>query len=485
MVKDIIYLQEEENKMQEKKKREFPDVYALLFIMCVLAMVATWIIPAGTFERVKEGSINKVVAGSFQYVAANPQTPWDMLQAIYQAFVNSSSTIFMIFFCGAAIAMLEESKSLSTAFTVLARKLRGKEAVAMAVIMFSLGLGNSAGVFGNLGIAIVPIGVFLAKAMGGDAFLGFLIIYFGLMSGMSIGFANPGILGLAQTIAELPIFSGTLPRVICCVANITFLFFVTVRYYKTIKKDPTKSLNYEPGMQPYEYMGTVSGETGADSECAALSKRQILVMTVFGVGVIACVTFTIRNSWTTKQISSWFLGLGIVTGIVSGFDMNKIARTFIKGCKPMVFASFMVGFATAVSLVMTDGQVMDTIVNALSMPLNAMGSVLGAGFMVVINALINLLIPSGSGQAAVVMPLMMPLADLSGITRQVAVQAFQFGDGLSNLATPLNGPLMGCLALAGVNFPKYFKWAIKYIFIEIGVAVLVTMGLQLAGWTGL
>ncbi|MFR1078230.1 hypothetical protein [Enterocloster sp.] len=153
--------------MQEKKKREFPDVYALLFIMCVLAMVATWIIPAGTFERVKEGSINKVVAGSFQYVAANPQTPWDMLQAIYQAFVNSSSTIFMIFFCGAAIAMLEESKSLSTAFTVLARKLRGKEAVAMAVIMFSLGLGNSAGVFGNLGIAIVPIGVFLAKAMGG------------------------------------------------------------------------------------------------------------------------------------------------------------------------------------------------------------------------------------------------------------------------------------------------------------------------------
>ncbi len=471
--------------MKDKKKREFPDVYALLFIMCIVAMIATWIIPAGAFERIKEGNVNKVVAGSFQFVEANPQNPWDLLQAIYSAFVKSVNTIFMIFFCGSAIAILEESKSLSTAFTVLARKLRGKEAIAMAVIMFSLGLGNSAGVFGNLGIAIVPIGVFLAKAMGGDAFLGFLIIYFGLMSGMSIGFANPGILGLAQTIAELPIFSGTAPRAICCVANITFLFLVTVGYFKMIKKDPTKSLNFEPGMQPHEYMGIASSDSANSGDDVKLSKRQAIVIAVFAIGVIACVTLTIRNSWSTQQIASWFLGLGIVTGLVSGFGMNKIARTFIKGCQPMVFASFMVGFATAVSTIMTNGQVMDTIVNALSMPLNQMGATMGAGFMVIINALINLLIPSGSGQAAVVMPLMVPLADLSGITRQVAVQAFQFGDGLSNLATPLNGPLMGCLALAGVSFPKYFKWAIKFILIEIAAAVVVTMALQAAGWTGL
>lgn len=151
----------------------------------------------------------------------------------------------------------------------------------------------------------------------------------------------------------------------------------------------------------------------------------------------------------------------------------------------MVFASFMVGLASTVSLILNNGQVMDTIVNALSIPLNGMGATLGAGFMVIINALINLLIPSGSGQAAVVMPLMTPLADLSGITRQVAVQAFQFGDGLSNLATPLNGPLMGCLAIAGVSFPKYFKWAWKFILIQIGAATLYTMALQMAGWTGL
>lgn len=470
--------------MKEKTKR-FPDVYALLFILCIAAMVLTWIIPAGSFERVAEGKLNKVVAGSFQYIERNPQNPWDMLQCIYQGFINSANTIFMIFFCGAAISMLEETKSLSTAFTVMARKLRGKEALSIAVIMFALGLGNSAGVFGNLGIAIVPIGIFLARAMGGDDFLGFLIIYFGLMSGFSIGFANPGILGVAQTLAEVPIFSGTAPRAICCVANITFLYVATLFYYKRIKKDPTRSLNYEPGLKPYQYIGmNRDGGNASDGGDVKMTKRQGIIVAFFMIGVVACVALTIKLSWTAKQIASWFLGMAVIVGILSGFSMNEIAQKFIKGCAPMVSASFVVGIASAVSLILSGGQVMDTIVNVLSQPLSQMGSVLGAGFMVVINALINILIPSGSGQAAVVMPLMVPMADLVGITRQVAVQAFQFGDGLSNLATPLNGPLMGCLAIAGVSFPKYFKWAIKFIIIEIVAAVIITMCLQAVGWMG-
>ena len=468
-----------------KKETHFPDVYALCFILCIVAMVLTWIIPAGAFDRVAEGNINKVVAGSFHLVENAPQNPWDMLQAIYQGFINNATTIFMIFFCGAAINMLEETKSLSTAFTVMARKLHGKEALSIAVIMFGLGLGNSAGVFGNLGIAIVPIGIFLARAMGGDDFLGFLIIYFGLMSGMSIGFANPGILGVAQTLAEVPIFSGTTPRLICCVANITFLYVVTVFYYKRIKKDPTRSLNYEPGMELHQYIGSSSSDNASDGGDVSLTKRQMAIMAFFFVAVVAIVTLTIKFSWGTKQIASWFLGVAVIVGFMSGFSMNEVARKFIKGCAPMVYASFIVGFASAVSVILSNGKVLDTIVNFLSQPLAQMGTVLGAGFMVVINAVINLLIPSGSGQAAVVMPLMVPMADLVGITRQVAVQAFQFGDGLSNLATPLNGPLMGCLAIAGVSFPKYFKWAIKFILIELAVAIVVTMGLQAVGWTGL
>lgn len=470
--------------MEEKKKRkfEFPDVYALVFIMCIVAMIATWIVPAGTFERVTEGSLTKVVAGSFKYIDKVPQTPWDMLQAIFQGMINSAGTIFMIIFCGAAINMLNESNALTAAFSSLAKKLQGKEAIAIAVIMFALGLGNAAGVFANIGTAIILIGVFMAQAMGGDAFLGFLIIYWGLQSGFAVGFANPSILGVAQTLAEVPIFSGMGPRVISCILNIVYLYIITLFYFKKIKKDPTKSLNYESGLKVEEYMGsTAGGHAGADTK---MTKRQMLTVAVFFIGVIFCVVCTILYSWPAKKIASFFVGLAVLTGILSGFSMNEIARNFIKGCKPMVYASFVTGLASAVAIILNQGKVIDTIVNWLSMPLAQMGAVIGSGFMVIINVLINILVPSGSGQAAIVMPLMVPMADLVGITRQVAVQAFQFGDGLGNLLTPLNGPMMGCLALVGVSYPKYIKWAFKFLIIQYLVAAVITMILQSVGWIG-
>lgn len=461
-----------------KKKMEFPDVYALLFILCIVAMILTWIIPAGSFERIQEGNLTKVVAGSFQYVDAVRQTPWDMLQAIYQGFSNSANTIFLIFFCGTSVAMVEESKALSTFFTWLARKLKGKEMIAIAILMFGLGLGNSAGAFANIGVAVMPIGIVMAQALGGDPFLGFLIVYFGLMSGFSIGFANPSILGVAQTLAEVPIFSGTMPRVICCLANITFMYCVTMMYYRKIKKTSTYSLNYQSGTSA-QHMTNISDVTEVK-----MSRRQMATVVIFLIGVAVCVGLTIKNSWSAKKIASYFFGMMVVTGIVSGFSMNEIAEKFIKGCKPMIYASFVTGIASAIAVILSNGKILDTVVYALSLPLNMVGAVAGAGMMVIVNALVNIIIPSGSGQAAVMMPLMTPVADLVGITRQVAVQAFQFGDGLSNLATPLNGPLMGCLAIAGVNFPKYFKWAIKYILIEIVAAVMITMLLQGVGWMG-
>ena len=216
-----------------------------------------------------------------------------------------------------------------------------------------------------------------------------------------------------------------------------------------------------------------------------LTQRQTIVVGTFLIGVIICVGMTIKFGWKANKIGSYFLGMGVVAGILSGFSMNDIAKKFIKGCGPMVTASFVVGIASAVSVILNNGKILDTLVNWVSIPLAQLGPVLGAGFMVVVNALINILIPSGSGQAAVVMPLMTLMADIIGITRQVTVQAFQFGDGLSNLITPLNGTLMGGLAMAHVEFPRYFKWVINIIAGQVFVAAIVTMLLQYVGWTGL
>lgn len=353
----------------KKKKFQFPDVYALIFILCCLAMVLTWIIPAGTFERVTEGTLTKVVAGTFQHVDSSPQTPWAMLQAIYQGFINSAGTIFLIF------------------------------------------------------------------------------------------------------------FSGTNVRVVCCLANITFLYIVTMLYYRRIRKDPTKSLNYGSDFHS-------AFEVSSDKVDSKMTKRQILTAAVFLLGVVLCVGLTIACKWNAKKIASYFFGMMIVIGLVSGFSMNEISDKFIKGCKPMIYASFITGLASAIAVILNQGKVLDTIVYALSIPLNQVGAVVGAGLMVVVNVIVNIFIPSGSGQAAVMIPLMTPIADLVGITRQVAVQAFQFGDGLCNLLTPLNGPMMGCLAMVGIGFPKYIKWAFKYLMMNIGAAIVITMVLQAVGWVG-
>lgn len=300
----------------------------------------------------------------------------------------------------------------------------------------------------------------------------------------SIGFANPNVLGVAQMIAEVPVFSGTGPRAVCCILNIIFMYLVTWNYYKKIKKDPTKSLNYGSGMLLSSENDTL-GKTSDKITQNFLTQRQTIVVGTFLIGVIICVGMTIKFGWKANKIGSYFLGMGVVAGILSGFSMNDIAKKFIKGCGPMVTASFVVGIASAVSVILNNGKILDTLVNWVSIPLAQLGPVLGAGFMVVVNALINILIPSGSGQAAVVMPLMTPMADIIGITRQVTVQAFQFGDGLSNLITPLNGTLMGGLAMAHVEFPRYFKWVINIIAGQVFVAAIVTMLLQYVGWTGL
>ena len=257
------------------------------------------------------------------------------------------------------------------------------------------------------------------------------------------------------------------------------MYFVTLSYYKKIKKDPTYSLNYD------EKTGCIPATIAEIPEDVTITKRQLANFFTFIAGVIICVVCTIKLKWSQKEIASCFFGIMIVCGFISGMSLNEIAKAFIKGCKSMVYAAFIVGVAQAISLILSNGKVLDTIVYAISLPLTKCGSVLGAGLMMLANALINILIPSGSGQATVVMPLFVPVADLVGITRQVCVQAFSFGDGLSNLATPLNGPLVGCLAIAGVGFPKYFKWAIKYILIEIGAAFIITMVLSAMGWTGL
>ncbi len=466
----------------KKKKLEFPNVYALLFMLAIFAALLTWVVPAGSFKRITEAGVTKVVAGSFKFVDQKPQGIWEIYMAIVKGFQNQIKLILMIFFVGAAIRMLEASKAIDAAFTKLARSVKGKEQIAIFLVMAFMSIGGATGVFGNVTLVLIPIGIFLSQAMGFDKTLGFFMIFFGSFSGFNLGWANPGLIGLAQTIAQLPMFSGIEVRMFFHLINFILSYAFVIMYFNKLKKDPSNSLNYEQGMTSENYMGSPDMKNMTDVK---ITTRQILALLITCVSMAAVIFGALKYKWGPDQMSATFMIAATAIGIVSGFGINGTAKEFIRGCAAMVTAAFIVGFANGIMVLLESGLILDTIVYYLSIPINNFGPVIGANVMLGVNILISLLISSGSGQATTVMPIMVPLADLTGITRQVAVQTFQFGDGFTNCIVPTVGTLMGGLGFAGITYGKYLKKVLPLILIQLGLSFVAITILQIIGWTGL
>lgn len=471
--------------MEKKKfKFEMPSTCALLFMLTIFAAILTWIIPAGEFDTEQVENTTRVIAGTYHAIEQSPQGPWDVLIATIQGFQNSAVLLVMIMFIGAAVHLLQKTGAIEVAFKSIAGG--GKNAndyvIAFAIMLF-MTIGGACGVFANPTVALVPIGIILSQAIGLDAASGMMLVYLGAYSGFNIGWANPSTLGVAHPIAELPVFSGMGVRIFIHLVNFVMTYIFVVMYMKKIRKDPTKSLNYEPGLKASDFMGLQ--EEGNPSELSGRLNAGQLIALVSTLGAIVVVVIgSVLYGWGNSQFAAVFLLVSIIIGLTNGYGINGTTKEFIAGCSKMVNAGFIVGFANAISVVLTNGHILNTIVYYLSMPLSSVGSVLGANLMMVINTIINLFIPSGSGQAAVVMPLMVPTADLTGITRQVAVQAYQFGAGFADCVIPTAGTLMGSLGIAGIAWNKWVKNYAPLLAVQFIFAVIMLTVLQTIGWTG-
>lgn len=445
-----------------------------MFIITILMAVLTWIVPAGQYERVKEGTITKVVADSFRIVDPNPQGFWDVFNAVVKGWIQSASMIFMVFFVGGAIKILEETGTIRVGMNHIIHKLKGKEIWAVAIIMFLMSIGGATGVFANPVVALIPLGIVLAKGLGYDNVVGFAMIYLGSYIGFNVGWGNVFTVGIAHTIAELPMFSGFGVRVFFHVVNYILVFGFVYLYIKKIKADPTNSLTYsieEPAAQNNIFEGK-----------EAMTTRHMICTAIVVVAFGAIIYGSLRLQWGIDHYSVVFLMVAVFCGLLGGLGINGTSIAFVKGCSSMAYAALVIGMARGISVVMTDGKIIDTVVYYLSLPIAMFGPVVGAVFMFFANIVINFFIPSGSGQAVTVMPIMVPLADLTGITRQVAVQAFQFGDGFTNCIIPTASVLMGCLGLSGIPYEKYVKWAAPLIAIQLVLAAIALVVLQLLHW---
>ncbi len=325
----------------------------------------------------------------------------------------------------------------------------------------------------NSVIPFVAIGLIIARAIRLDAIVAVAITFGATFAGFNTGFLNPYTVGIAQTMADVPLFTGMLLRVIAFVVIVAVTIMYTWRYAKKVLADPSKSL-----------VGVLEETTDKnDTDMHPPFTRWHKIILLF-VGL--CLSFfvfaTIQFQWSINHMAAFFIIIGIGSGVIAGMNYNQITLTFLDGCKNLVYGALIIGVARAILIVMENAQILDTFVHALSIPLEGLSPVLTALGMFVANGFLNFLIPSGSGQAIIAMPILSPLADMIGITRQVAVQAFQFGDGFTNSIFPTSGPLMASLAVAGVSWVKWAKWMWPLLLIWTVIAVIMLSFAVMINW---
>lgn len=461
--------------MTLKKKFKIPNAFIILFMLIAIIAACTWVVPAGNFERVQhpETGITEVAANS--YSLAETQSPvglFKMFLCIQKGFVESGSVIFLIFFAYFCVFTIAKTGSLHGAIHALLKKVDGRETLLIPIFMIIFSFsGSTYGEWDTI-FGLIPIFVGVAIAVGYDAIVGLA------MSGMAvaIGFAsattNPFTIGIAQAIAELPIFSGLLLRVVVFVVFTGVGIWWTVRYAKMIKKDPSKSLVL--GID----MGSMEIDRSSLENIEFTGKRKLTIAMLFGT-IFFIVYSTLKLGWYLDEMSAVFLLSGVIISIFWKISPDEMLENLMKACSEIMIGVLVVGMSRAVMIVMREGNILDTIIYAMYQPLQHAPRWLAAEGMLVFQNIMNLFIPSGSGQAAAVMPIMIPLSDLVGINRQVAVLAYQFGDGYSNLFWPTCG-IAVMASIARVPLGKWYRFflplfgimlVLEVIFIAIAMAI--------------
>lgn len=452
-----------------KKKFVFPNTYVIIILMMIVAVLLTWIIPSGEFERVKD-EVSKqsiIIPGTFKYIENNPISLFKIPVYIMKGLAKASDIVFLVIIVGGAFNIIIETGMFQSFAGRLTKVFSNKEVLIIPAFSTIFALAcTTMGV--NTFIGFAPIAVIIARSIGYDAIVGVSMVALGGAIGFSTGTFNPFTTGVAQSLAGLPIFSGLGYRFVCLVVFLIVTNIYIIWYAKKIKANPESSVVYE--MEQENKKIEVS-----EKQHDKIEGRHYLVLLI----VIACFVLLVYGSqnwkWKLQENAAMFIWMGVLSGFAYGFGPSKIAEEFTKGAKKLVYGALMIGMANGISLILTDGKILDTTVQYLGGLLVTLPSYLQAAGMFLMQLLINGLITSGSGQAAATMPIMLPVADIIGITKQTTVLAFNFGDGLSNYILPTSSALMGFIAMVGISYSNWMKfmWKLFLIWIVVGAILVI------------
>jgi uncharacterized ion transporter superfamily protein YfcC len=530
-------------------KFTIPHNLVIVFSIIIMAAVLTWIIPGGKYDRhtVSVNGVDRsvIVNNSFHYVDSQPQT-WQIFSAFYKGFINMSHIIVFILMLGGAFWIVNETKAIDMGiFSFLGFtqrmeryavvKFLGVNNIIITLIMILFSLFGAIFGMAEETIAFAVIFVPLAISMGYDSIIGICLCYFAAHVGFAAAILNPFTVGIAQGLASVPMFTGIEYRTLCWLI-ITFVSIAFVLWYASrIRKNPKRSPMYEADeywrqkgnshLDEIKYYTPKSAWVVAFLTSIALAlfaikypvtnlvvglstvsapimpilaglffissffslRRSIhfFVLTVLGFTMVYLVVGVLGYQWYIMEIAALFLAMGIVTGFASGKKPGETTKLFVEGVKDIVSASLVVGFAGGIIAILTDGQIIDTVLYSLSGALKGANQISAISIMYLFQSVLNLIITSGSAKAALTIPIMAEFSDIVGLSRQATIVAFQFGAGFTDMIAPTSGVLIGVLGMARIPYVKWLKWIapILLILVILGFLLLIpTVTMKLNGF---
>ncbi|ACY16758.1 YfcC family protein [Haliangium ochraceum] len=454
-----------------------PHTLVLLFAMIVLALLASWLLPAGSYERVtNDAGREQVVAGSYAPIPdAEKLAPQAVLTAVPKGFAAAADIIFFIFIVGGAFAVFRETGAPDAAIGAMLGKLGHMPALLLFGGMFVFALGSSTIGMAEEYLPFVPLLLTLCVGLGYDALVAVGVLCVGYGVGYGAAAINPFTVLIAQDVAGVAPTSGMGYRLILFPVFLAVGFHHVWSYAQRVKRDPSTSLVAD---QP-----SVASAHAPAGTAAALTGTHLLILAIM-VASLGFIVYGIKVwHWYLEEMGALFLGLAVILAVVGRMGPNRLAQTFCLGASELTTTALLVGFARAIQVVLDEGRIVDTIIHGIAAPLESLGAMGAAVGMFFVQSACNLFIPSGSGQAYVTMPLMAPLGDLVGVSRQIAVLAFQFGDGFTNIIVPTNAVLVGIMTMAGIPFDRWLRFVFPFILKiwlvgSIALAVAVAIGYQ-------
>jgi len=495
-----------ENKAVKSKslnqKWQMPDTYVIIFFVVLFAALLTYLIPMGSFEMEdvtymsggSESTRSVPIADSFDYVRDDSGAPvtdgvgffepyggLGFSNYVFEGLVSGSKwgsavgVVAFILIIGGAFGIILKTNAVEAGIFKLIDIMKERKILLLPLLFFLFSAGGAIFGMGEEALAFAMIIIPIVVALGYDSITGIFITYIATQIGFATSWMNPFSVAIAQGVSGIPVLSGTPFRLVMWVFFTIVGILYTIRYAKKVEKDPTSSIAYETDA----YFRDDIEEKREMNIDFSIGHKLVLLTIVAGIGWI--VWGVVEHAYYLPEIATQFFLMGLVAGIIGvvfkldGMKVNDIADGFRDGAKDLLGAALVVGMAKGIVLILGgtnagSASVLNTILNFIAQGLGDLPTVVSAWFMYVFQSVFNFFVVSGSGQAALTMPIMAPLADLVGVTRQVAVLAFQLGDGFTNMIVPTSGVLMGVLGIAKLDWGKWFKFQLKF------QAILATFG---------